>query len=368
MSTFLNTLGNTLGTVLAAARRSRQPTWQRLGLTAGAAAQPKTVLITGATGFIGRRLAYRLIARGDRVIVHARRPARAADLFGPHAELFVSLTDVPSELRVDAIVNLAGESIAGGLWTERRKARLLESRVAVTESLLALVARLAVKPRTWVNASAVGYYGVRNGPEALHEKTAPQPIFQSELCRLWELAAARAAEHGVKVAALRIGLVLGAGGGALPALARPVRLGLGMRFGRGAQWVSWIHIDDLLELILFVLGQETLAGPLNATAPTPVTHAELMAALAKTLHRRLLPIAIPARVLRALLGELAQLVVDGQRVTPERATALGFEFRYPAVETALAAALADEAAARGERGKDAELLSSASSPPGSATV
>ena len=364
----MTTIHNAFGNALAAVRRSRQPTWRRVGLTAGVATQPKTILITGATGFIGRRLAYRLIARGDCIIVHARNPAKASDLFGPHAEVCTSFGGVPTDRRIDAIVNLAGEPIAAGRWSERRKSQLLASRLDITESLLALVARLAVKPRTWVNASAVGYYGVRNGPEPLHEKSAPQPIFQSELCRLWELAAARAAEHGVKVAALRIGLVLAADGGALPALARPVRLGLGMRFGRGAQWVSWIHIDDLLELILFVLGEETLAGPLNATAPAPVTHADLMAALAKTLHRRLLPIAIPARALRALLGELAQLCVDGQRVMPERATALGFEFRYPVVETALAAALGDEAVARGERGKEAELLSSASSPSGSATV
>jgi uncharacterized protein len=364
----MNTVHNPFGNALAAVRRSRQPTWRRVGLTAGVATQPKTILITGATGFIGRRLAYRLIARGDRIIVHARNPAKAADLFGPHAEVCMSFGDVPTDLRIDAIVNLAGEPIAAGRWSERRKSQLLASRLDITAALLALVARLAVKPRTWVNASAVGYYGVRNGPESLHEKSAPQPIFQSELCRLWELAAARAAEHGVKVAALRIGLVLGADGGSLPALARAVRLGLGMRFGRGEQWVSWIHIDDLLELILFVLGEETLAGPLNATAPTPVTHADLMAALARTLHRRLLPIALPARALRVLLGELAQLVVDGQRVTPERATALGFEFRYPVVETALTAALGDEAVGRGERGEEAELLSSASSPPGSATV
>lgn len=303
---------------------------------------PKRVLISGATGFIGRRLVERLVERGDRVLVLARNPRKAEKLFQTHAEVYAGVDAIASSARIDAIVNLAGASIAARRWTERRKRLLLGSRLAVTDALVGLVARLDAKPRTWINASAVGYYGVRNDGTALHEKALPQPIFQSELCRRWEHAAARAAEHGVKVAALRIGIVLGAGGGALPALARPVRLGLGMRLGSGAQWVSWIHVDDLLELVLFVLDQETLGGPLNAAAPGAVTHAELMAAIARTLGRRLLPIAAPAWLLRALLGELAQLFVGGQRVFPERATALGFAFRYPTIDAALADALDEE--------------------------
>ncbi|HET8699468.1 MAG TPA: TIGR01777 family oxidoreductase [Gammaproteobacteria bacterium] len=328
----------------------------------------KRVLITGATGFVGRRLAFRLIERGNRVLVLARNPHKAADLFGPHAEVVTDLSSIPAADRIDAIVNLAGAPIGGGLWTRKRKALLVGSRLDVTNALLTLVARLDVKPTTWVNASAIGYYGVR-GDEELHEKSPPQPTFQSELCRRWEEAAGRAGDLGVKVALLRIGLVLGADGGALPALARPVRLGCGAVLGSGKQWVSWIEIGDLIELALFVLDQETLAGPVNATAPVPVTHAALMHALAAALGRRLLPVAIPERLLRASLGELAQLFVDGQRVLPARATALGFEFQYPTVAAALAATFASGAApgagVAGERGKEAEPPSSA---PGSATV
>jgi uncharacterized protein (TIGR01777 family) len=305
-----------------------------------ARAQTQTVLVAGATGFVGRKLVARLVARGDRVIVHARNAAKAADLFGPLVSIVTDLAQIAPTTHVDAIVNLAGEPIAASPWTRRRRAQLLESRLGVTRSLLTLVARLEVKPTTWINASAIGYYGARDGDESLHEKSATGSGFQAELCRRWEDEAARAAEYGIKVTALRIGLVLGADGGALPALARPVRWFAGVVLGTGRQWVSWIHVDDLLELALFVLEQKTLAGPLNATAPNPVRHAELMAAIAAAQRRPLWPLRVPARVLRLALGELAELFVDGQRVTPNRALALRFEFRYATIEAALVKALA----------------------------
>lgn len=318
-------------------------TWQRLRLRAGRRATPKRVLVTGATGFIGRKLVYRLIERGDSVLVFARNAAKAADLFGPHADVVTDLAAVPATTRVDAIVNLAGESIAGGLWTKRRRALLLDSRLVVTEALLRLVGRLAVKPTTWVNASAIGYYGARDSDEMLHEKSASGEGFQAELCRRWEETALRAAALGSKVTLLRTGVVLSGDGGALPALVRPVQLFAGTLMGTGRQWFSWIHIDDLLDVILFALDQETLAGPFNATAPNPVRHAELMAAIAANLHRPLWPVRIPARLLRAGLGELAELFVDGQRVTPDRLLALKFTFRYATIDAALEQALAPAA-------------------------
>lgn len=294
-----------------------------------------TVLMTGATGFIGKHLTRRLLGCGTRVIALSRDARRAARVLGPSVHAVTNLTELAADERVDAIVDLAGAAIAGGLWTARRKRLLLESRLAVRNALIELAGRLRQKPTTWVAASAIGYYGVHDDDALLHEKSPPQPIFQSQLCAAREAAAACAGELGVKVAALRIGLVLGRDGGALPALARPVRYGAGMVLGSGAQWVSWIHVDDLVDLILFVLEQKTLAGPINATAPAPVRHGELMHGIAAALGRRLLPVALPAAVLRALLGELAQLFVDGQRVAPARATALGFKFRYPTIEPAL---------------------------------
>ena len=328
---------------LAARRHFTAPAWLREGLKPRRTAEPKTVLVTGATGFIGRKLVYRLVGRGDGVIVHARNAAKATDLFGPHVDLVTDLASVPADTRIDAIVNLAGAAIAGAPWTRRRRALLLESRLGVTEALLALVGRLAVKPTTWINASAIGYYGARDGDGSLNEKSGAGKGFQAELCRRWEETASRAAEHGVKVALLRIGVVLGGDGGALLALARPVRMFAGAVLGTGRQWFSWIHIDDLLDLIAFVLAEGRLAGPLNATAPEPVRHEELMATMAATLRRPLWPVRVPARILRAGLGELAELFVDGQRVTPDRLLALKFRFRYATIDTALEQALAPRA-------------------------
>lgn len=305
----------------------------------------RSVLVTGATGFIGRKLVQRLVERGERVIVHARRAAKAVDLFGLDVDVVTSFAEISADTRVDAVINLAGEPIAAAPWTRRRRALLLDSRLEMTRSLLALVERLAVKPTTWINASAIGYYGARRGDGELNERSAAGMGFQAELCRKWEEAAAKAGDYGVKVATLRIGVVLSGDGGALPALARPMRLFAGTMLGTGRQWFSWIHIDDLLEAVCFVLDEATLAGPVNATAPTPVRHAELMAAMAKTLRRPLWPMRLPAGVLRAGLGELAELFVEGQRVTPERLLALKFQFRYPTIGDALEQAFGQRAAA-----------------------
>jgi uncharacterized protein (TIGR01777 family) len=318
----------------------RSPSWQRRGLKPRRCAEPKTVLVTGATGFIGTKLVDRLVGRGDGVIVHARNAAKAADLFGPHVDIVTDLALVPAETRIDAIINLAGEPIAGAPWTRRRRALLLSSRLGVTRALLALVERLAVKPTTWINASAIGYYGARDGDDSLNEKSRSGAGFQAELCRAWEETAARAGEHGVKVSMLRIGVVLSGNGGALPALARPVRFFAGTPLGAGRQWFSWIHVDDLLEVFSFELAEATLAGPVNATAPVPVRHDELMTTIATTLRRPLWPVRVPAAALRFCLGGLAELFVDGQRVTPDRLLALKFRFRYATVDAALEQALA----------------------------
>ena len=305
----------------------------------------KRVLVTGATGFIGTRLVCRLVERGEHVIVYARSAAKAANRFGRHAEIVTDLTSIPAATHIDAIVNLAGKSIASGLWTRRRRQQLLASRLGVTNELVELVARLVAKPKSWINASAVGYYGARAGDEPLHEKQPRGSGFQAELCQRWEDAAAQAAAYGVKVAALRIGVVLAGDGGALPPVARPVRWFAGTMLGSGQQWFSWIHIDDLLRVVLFALDQELLAGPFNATAPQPVRHAALMTTIAAILRRPLWPVSIPEPLLRRGLGELAELFVDGQHVVPDRLLALGFEFRYPTIEAALEQALGLRAAA-----------------------
>ncbi len=318
---------------LAVLHHRRPPEWVRNPLKALATPSGRTILVTGATGLIGGHLVRRLLTRGDAVIVLTRDSERALDRFGPHVRIITDLRSLQRGTRIDAVVNLAGERILGLPWTRARRNALLRSRIDITRALSALSARLDRPPRVLVSASAVGYYGVR-GDEVLDERAASQPIFQSKLCQEWETAARAADSLGVRVVTLRLGLVLARDGGALPSLARPVRMGLGATLGVGRQWVSWIHIDDVVRLIEFALGNPALRGAVNAVAPAAVNHAQFQRELAQTLCRPLwLP--IPALVVRGILGEMAQLLVDGQRVTPLRALAAGFVFQYPHLGPAL---------------------------------
>lgn len=319
---------------LAVLRHARPPEWVRepIGLRAGRKA--RTILVTGATGFIGHHVVRRLLVHGDTVIVLTRDLDKALDRFGPHVRAVTSLAQIASGTRVDAIVNLAGAPILSMPWTRARRRRLVQSRTEVTQEVVSLCSRLETAPRVLVTASAIGYYGVR-GDEPVDEQGLSQPAFQSQLCREWEEIACSVEALGVRVVRLRLGLVLGRDGGALPQLARPVKLGLGAILGSGYQWVSWIHIDDVVRLVSFALRTPSVRGALNAVAPRPVTHAQMQRVLADTV-RRPLWLKIPAFVLRALLGEMSQLLVDGQRVVPTRAGEEGFTFRFPDLQRALA--------------------------------
>jgi len=318
---------------LAVLHHRRPFEWVRDPLKTCATSSGRTILIAGATGFIGGYLVRRLLSRGDAVIVFTRDSERALDRFGPHVRIITDLGTLPSRTGVDAIVNLAGEPILGFPWTHARRRALLGSRIKTTRALTDLCARLERPPRVLLSASAVGYYGVR-GDEPLDERAAPQPIFQSALCQEWEAAAQVAASLGVRVMMLRFGLVLARDGGALPSLARPVRIGLGAIMGTGRQWMSWIHIDDAVRLIEFGLSSPNLRGAVNAVAPAAVTHAQFQRELGRALHRPVW-LRIPSIVLRSTLGEMAQLLVDGQRVVPIKALAAGFEFQHPHLPAAL---------------------------------
>lgn len=300
---------------------------------ASSAPSGRTVLITGATGFVGTHLVRSLLARGDALIVLTRDPARARKLLGHEVQIVSELAALGASTPTDAIVNLAGARILDRPWTRSRRAVLMSSRIGTTNALIALGERLERRPRVLVSASAVGYYGV-HGDESLDEQAAPQPIFQSMLCQQWEQAASAAERLGIRTVTLRLGVVLGRDDGALPALVRPVRMGLGAIIGTGSQWMSWIHIDDSVRLIEFCLDSATLRGAVNAVAPGAVTHRAFQQQLAATLHRPLW-LRIPGPLLRVALGERAQLLVDGQRVVPAQASAAGFQFRYHDLGAAL---------------------------------
>ncbi len=240
---------------------------------------------------------------------------------------------LPDSSRFDAVVNLAGAMTAGGLWTGARRRTLVESRTRTTEALVALMARLERKPEVFLAASAVGFYGVR-GDEPLDESAQGQPIFMSALCREAEAAASQAQRLGVRVVAARFGLVLGRDGGLFPPLALASRLGLGARLGDGRQHFPWIHVDDAAGLVLHALHDPDLAGPLNIVAPSTVRQGDFADALARA-QGRPRRLAVPALPLRVGLGELSQLLLDGQHVVPQRALQAGYRFRWPALEGAL---------------------------------
>ncbi len=322
---------------LAAANRSVRLARKPAGALVMALPRRQTILVTGATGFIGRRLVEGLVAEEHEVIVLTRDAARAAELGAP-LTVVTDLEQIASTKRIDAIVNLAGEPIADGLWTRAKRARIVASRLAVTGAVLRLIARLERRPAVLVNGSAIGWYGLR-GDEALSEDDGATACFSHEVCAKWEAEAAKGAAFGVRVACLRIGLVLGTEGGMLARLLMPFEFGMGGRIGAGTQWMSWIARDDLVRLIAHVIATPGLEGPVNATAPNPVRNADFAKALGRALWRpALLP--LPAWPLRLAGGDFAkELLLGGQRVTPDKALASGFAFAHPGLDGALAAML-----------------------------
>ena len=326
---------------LAAAARAHRLVPGKAGDLAAALHGRHTVLVTGATGFIGRRLVEALAGAGHHAIVLARDPSKASRLPSPHT-LVSSLDQIPNGTHIDAVVNLAGEPIADRLWTAARRRRILASRLRVTRDVVRLIARLDRPPAVLATGSAVGWYGLWGG-EALTEFDGGKSCFTHRVCDAWERAATVAEQHGVRVVRLRIGLVLGTEGGMLARLLTPFEFGLGGRIGDGRQWMSWIARDDLVRLIAHAIATPSLTGAVNATAPSPVTNADFTRELSRALGRpAVLP--VPAAPLRRLAGDLAEeLLLGGQRVLPDKATASGFVFRHPTLRHALSALLGTRA-------------------------
>ncbi|QWF71334.1 TIGR01777 family oxidoreductase [Methylomonas paludis] len=294
----------------------------------------KHILITGGSGFLGAALCDLWLRQGWQITVLSRNPADAAKHLHPAIKITTNLQTLSADSRFDVIVNLAGAPIFGGRWSLARKLLLRDSRIAGTENLLAFIAGLKQKPEVLLSGSAIGIYGNR-GNTLLTEASPGKTDFSQQLCSDWEAAALQAENLGVRVCLIRTGLVLDQQGGMLQNMLPAYRLGLGGKLGSGQQWMSWIHRKDWLAGMDFLVQHPELSGPFNFTAPAPVTNAEFSAALAKQLHRPAL-LNLPAPLLQALLGEMAELVLGSQRVSPERLLSSGFSFAYPALEAALA--------------------------------
>ncbi len=287
------------------------------------------ITLTGGTGFIGRRLVTKLLADGHSLHLLGRRAHGGvrftdwdAGAGAPPAQAFEG---------AEAVIHLAGEPVAQR-WTAEARRKIRESRVHGTQNLVQVLSTLANRPACLVSASAIGIYGTR-GDEMLTEFSPPGQGFLAGVCREWEEAAGRAEALGMRVVRVRIGVVLGRGGGALARMLPPFKSGVGGRLSSGRQWMSWIHVDDLVSLVRFSL-TAPLSGPVNATAPNPVSNAEFTRVLAGTLHRPAM-FPLPALALKAMFGEMAEVLLASQRVLPQAVQSAGFRFHYPELAAAL---------------------------------
>jgi uncharacterized protein len=287
------------------------------------------VLISGSSGLVGTAVSNLLTENGHTVARLLRRQSHAT---GGFVEGDVRWDPVENEFAAesaessDAVIHLAGASIAQGRWNDARKTLLRSSRVDATHHLVNSLAALNAKPRIFICASAIGYFGSR-GDEKLNDYSGPGGDFLAQICRDWEQEASRAAEFGARVAMLRFGIVLSTRGGALPRMLLPIKLFVGGRLGTGQQWMSWISLDDVANIIKFVLENESVRGPLNAVSPTPLRNVDFTKTAAHVLHR---PAMFPAPefALRSMLGEMADaLLFTSQRVFPEKLQTLGYTFQ-----------------------------------------
>lgn len=315
------------------------------------------VFVTGGTGLVGSHLVKRLRDRGDHVMLLTRRPDAATSFAGPNCAIIPGDPTQPGTwvhavADCDAVVNLAGEGLFNRRWNQEFKDQIRTSRVKATENIVAALgqsgtaATVSDRPvsrearrRVLVNASAIGIYGP-HGDEELSEDSLPGNDFLATVCVDWEKAAEPAAAHGVRLVLLRTGIVLAKDGGALKQMLTPFKMFVGGPVGDGKQWMSWIHIDDEVGLILYALDNAGVNGPLNATAPKPVTNRDFATALGKTLGRpSFMP--TPGFMLGFMLGESAQIVTSGQRVLPRKAIDTGYQFKFTDVEAALRDLLAN---------------------------
>jgi len=292
-------------------------------------------LLTGGTGFVGKQLIKRL----DHVWITTRNRQNAHEQFGNDVEEIIQWDpsrqplDLPSGLGMDSVVNLMGESIAEGRWTKEKKQRIRDSRVEGTRKLVDALIDSEQLPKVFVSASAIGFYG-DSGEAIADESHPPGDGYLTDVCIEWEAEALRLQDHNVRVVCLRIGIVLGDGGGAMEKMVPLFRLGLGGRLGNGKQWMAWIHVDDLVSMIVWAIENDSVSGPVNATAPNPVRNREFTKVLAKAVGRPAF-MPVPKFGARMLAGEFGDSLFFSQRVIPAAALANGFQFQFSDLQQAI---------------------------------
>lgn len=292
------------------------------------------ILITGGSGFIGQALVPSLIATGHELVVSSRNVEAAKRLL-PRAVQITDDIEGLAEAGIEAVINLAGAGIADQRWSTRRKGELLSSRLETTTSIVRLCERAPEPPKVLISASAVGFYGQQPSTIKVDEGTPPQSGFTHELCRQWEETAMQAEAFGVRVVRFRIGIVLGADGGMMAKVLLPFKLGAGGRLGSGQQWMPWVHRDDVVGVMTQALTDLSFSGAYNLSAPEPVRNITFTQTLGRVLGRPTLLIT-PAPVLKAVFGEMSELLLEGTQMVPARLTAAGYQFKFPVLEAALA--------------------------------
>lgn len=296
----------------------------------------KTILITGGTGLVGTHLVEVLISRGYKINLLIRREPKFARVGVKTFKYDVYKRQIDKEciIGADAIIHLAGEDISSRRWTDERKQQIRESRTESIRMIYELLRKTKNQISHIISASAVGYYGDR-GDEILVEESLPAKDFLAETCIQWEQAVDEGNQFGLRIVKLRTGLILDSKKGALVEMSRPLRTGFGTILGSGNQWISWIHIKDVVNMYIFALENEDMRGAYNMAAPNPVTNEAMTHAIAKAMNRSVWFVHVPAFTLKLAMGEMSKLVLGSTRVSPDKIIRSGFKFAYPKLEDAL---------------------------------
>lgn len=294
----------------------------------------RNILITGASGLIGTRLIKNLLEKGHRVSVLSRQTSNFKGVSTYNWDIDKQLIDLKAFEGVDTIIHLAGAGIADKRWTKQRKQEIVDSRIRSTQLLYHTIDAIKAPIKTFISASAVGYYGNRND-EILYEESESGTGFLADCCKQWETAVDEGVKSGIRVVKLRIGIVLSKQGGALSELARPVSFFVGAPLGSGKQWMPWIHLTDLVSIFEKAIENPDFTGTFNACTLYPVTNYEFTKILAKKLFRPVWPVNVPEFVLKTMLGEMSTVILNSTRTSPQKLMDMGFRFRYQGLDAAL---------------------------------